>query len=56
MEELKKMLSRIEEDIRYHEDHDYTYTRYYDGLLKKRRLIQRTIKKLAHIESRYCGV
>ncbi len=53
MEELKKLLSRVEEDIAYHEGHDLTYTRYYYGLLKKQKVILRTIRKLERIEEKH---
>lgn len=50
IEDLKRMLSDIEEAIEYAEETDIADTSYYAKLCKQRKILKRTIRQLAHIQ------
>lgn len=56
IEDLKKMLSEIEEAIHYAEESDIADTYYYSRLCKQRRILKRTLKQIAKAQGRPINV
>lgn len=50
IDDLKKVLSMIEESIFYYEQTDIAWSHEYTRLCKKRRILKRAIKKLERLE------
>ena len=52
LDELKKMLSELDEAIEYSSDLGLVYTKYHYCLIVEKRAIKRTIKRIERIERR----
>ena len=50
MRELMSILVDLNEAITYHEEKGLAYLPYYTGLLKRRRIIRKAIKKMRRIK------
>ena len=53
LEKLYQILNELREAIEYAELSDMAHTKYYTSLLKKRKAINKAIKRLERIEKRY---
>lgn len=52
IEELKKMLNRIDNDIVYLEENDEAWSKLYTNLYRQRRVLKKAIRKLEKLEAK----
>jgi hypothetical protein len=52
IEELKKMLNRIDNDVVYLEENDEAWSKLYTNLYRQRRVLKKAIRKLEKLEAK----